>query len=209
MIRLEMRDLLRRFLQDTSADIWDDSELNSLLNLGTEEIQGFIEASEADSFIYIDRADLKAGLDLYPKPIGMTSEISLAFKDSAAATEYKQLELVTVSMIRNKTAPAMSYAHYGRHFQLSWKPSATIADGLQIEYHPTIAMADDGESPDVHPRLHYAIVLSAAIKALRETPDEAKSFKEDLAVEVRKIPMFYLKSSAMPEPLVIDLDQRY
>lgn len=204
-----MRTLLRRFLNDTGKDVWDDPELNVLLNLGLADVQGFIEATEPDAFQYIDRADITVNERFYPKPLGITSERELAYSSAPASVEHSKLTLATYEMIQRGEAGDLAYAHFGAYFYLSWKPPATIVDGLQVVWHPTLAMGADSDSPEVHHRLHYAIVLMAAIKALRETPDEAKSFKEDLAIEVQKIPTLYLKSAAANLPILIDMDQRW
>jgi hypothetical protein len=200
-----MRGLLQRFLNDTGEDIWTEDQLNSLLNLGTIDIQDFIEATEPDAFVYVDRRDIDAGERYYQKPAGMTSERELSLLGSDG--EYSKLTLSSYEVIRRGNAPDPSYAHFGKYFYLSWVPPALIANGLEVVYHPTLAMADDSDVPDIHMRLHYAIVLAAGIKGLRETPDSelTKSFKEDLAIEVKKIPTLYLRSAAGNLDLSVDM----
>lgn len=209
MTRGEMRDLLARYLNDASHDVWSPTELNALLNLGLIDIQSFVEATEPDAFLFIDQRDIVLGNRYYSKPVGITSERSLKFSSNPASTEYAKLEVTSYELIEQGMVSKPSYAHFGRYFYLSWIPAANVTNGLQVVWSPTLAMSEDTDVPDVHMRLHYAVVLAAAVKGLRETPDDAKVFQEDLAIELRKIPLLYLKSAAGNLPLNIDMDQRY
>ncbi len=204
-----MRGLLARFLNDTAQDVWSSAELNTLLNLGLHDVQSFIESTEPDAFLFVDETDILYNVRFYSKPVGITSERELSISDNPATGEYTKMEVTSFELIRKGMAPERSYAHFGRHFYLSWFPPATIPNGMRVVWVPTLSMATDSDVPDVHMRLHYAIVLAAAIKALRETPDDAKTFKEDLAIELQKVPLLYLKSQAGNLPLQIDMDQRY
>src|SRR5262245_28678692 len=85
-----MRTLLRRRIQEQTADQWQDADLNELLNEGAREVQRRLIHIDPMCVAYIDVADLVSGQELYAHPAGFLYEYALKIYD-VAAQKYKRI----------------------------------------------------------------------------------------------------------------------
>lgn len=201
-----MRTLLRRRLNETSADLWQDADLNDLLNAGAHRTEKEVLKVDPLAFIYIDQLDIAANQVFYAKPQGFWYEMEVGYKDSADVTGYRELVKRPYWVARaSASGGEVVYAHLGRFFALYPKPSVSVAAGLQLLYVPTLSMAADSDVLDIHLALHMAVVVEAQLLALGETGDSRKELREEKADLVADIPLYYQSSAGAPDRLSIDV----
>jgi hypothetical protein len=205
-----MRGALRRRLQEDVADRWSDADLNLALNHGLIELEKEILKVDPEAFSYIDRADIVANQEYYEWPDGIWYERELRYLNSSPA-----LPLTYTSMRRinfneradgaHTDASVTCYARFDRErFVLAPVPTASIVNGLEIVYVPSLSMAQDTDHPPVHLGLHLAVVLFAEIISLADVGDGSDETIKDLARMINSIPQYYLVSAGTPARLVIE-----
>lgn len=202
-----MRTLLRRRLQESTADQWQDSDLNDLLNLGLHEIQKRVVAVDPFFLVYIDEADSVGSQDLYKKPVGFWYEFSLEVKDSAAG-EYKRIKREDDPEVQlSGNATVQTYSHFGQYFRIKPAPAVNLVDGIRLSYMPTLEMAADSDVPDIHLALHMAAVVAAQMVTMGElgvARDTIQAELESLS-NPEIIGRYYHRSAADLDQVKVDL----
>lgn len=209
MTRAQIRTLLRRRVQEVTADQWSDANLNELINLAYQRTELDILSVNPQAFMTTYRADIVSGQAFYEKPAGFNYEIAFKRLDSANS-RYVRMECIDYvkGIARQNGESEVQYSHYGTHLMLSPTPSASLASGLELDFVPSLSMTDDAESPKIVHPLHMALVYHAQIIALGETGEEQKRAGEELELLVNKIPTYYL-ISGQPAVFAPEVDKRY
>jgi hypothetical protein len=203
-----MRTLLRRRLNEQTADNWEDTELNDLLNDALLQVQKYVLKVNPEAAIYVDTAHVVADQELYAWPQGFLYEIEVAILDTAS-NEYEEIDRASWSQTRRREDGATTqYAHHGRHFGLSPVPETSVSAGIRLRWVPSLEMADDADVPEVIPTLHPAIVLWAQKFALGETGDALDELRKEIADVVGDLGEFYRKS-VKPTPFTVDVVKGY
>lgn len=191
-----MRTVLRRRIMEASpGDNWTDTVLNDVLNVALADTQKDVMEVDPLAFVNIAQQSLTAGLEFYAKPAGMWYELQVQRLNSAG-TRYDDLERrdYVVGRAADTESGTSTYALLGRHIAIHPIPSASVTNGLQIIYVPTLAMSDDADVPEIHLGLHMLIVLRAHRLLSGETGESVAEVK-DLTEEYRAaIPSFYKAS---------------
>lgn len=213
MTRGQMRTLLRRRLQEPDEDQFTDSELNDLLNLALSRLQTVIMTYDPDAFLSMYRKDITLGQKLYETPADFMYVVTVEVLD-VPSSNYGQIRPMKYQDTLNTvlgTAPIMPpvaqrYGRFGRKNLFLYPiPTATVADGLQVVYCPTLVMSDDDSVPDLPLVLHMAVVMRAQLYAMDETGDDAKAVQASLGEILAEIPRWYQRSADEPDTLDIDL----
>lgn len=210
-----MRTLLRRRIQETVADNWQDTDLNDLLNLGLHEVQKRIVHIDPFAFLWIDTTHLVAGQNLYKKPVGFWFEFEVNILDTNSnPSTYVRLVRNDYEALRNRTASNSSseqqYAHAGQYLYLSPAPSSNLTNGLQLLWMPTLEMAVDTDVPDIMFPLHFAAVVAAQLFTLGETGIARDSIAAELdsLASPDIIGRYYQRSGADLDQVKIDTGKR-
>lgn len=195
--RTQMRTILRRRLNEVTADQWQDADLNDLINHAYQRMEMDILSVNPDAFISTYRADIVLNQQLYEKPAGFNYETAFKILDTGTST-YKRVDLVDyhVGLDRTGDQEGTKYSHFGSYFFLSPKPGQNLAAGIELDFVPTLSMTADTDVPKVALPLHMGIIHHAAIMAFGETGEDVKRELELLSTIVNKIPAYYLKTSA-------------
>ncbi len=195
-----MRTLLRRRINEITADQWADGDLNDVLNLGLHQVQKRIMAIDPEAFIYIARAPITALEEFVPKPVGMWYEKAVRLKDSSTGL-YGGIEKMDYYLAETLTSGDAVYSHLGRFLAIHPIPSANVTNGVEILYIPVLSMAVDTDVPDVHIGLHDAIVKAAQLSLLPETGEPFKDLQASLDAELLEIPLYYRQSAGQAPAL--------
>jgi hypothetical protein len=203
--RSTMRTLLRRRLQEVTADQWQDSDLNEILNVGYSMVQTAIMKYHPDAFLYRDIRATEANIDLYDWPSGFLTIISVEMKDSSGA--YKQIRPMKYkdTLARDSSDTTQRYARVAKYLCLSPAPTSAVAAAIRIWYVPTLSMSADTDIPEVVVPLHFAIVLWSQLVAMGERRETAKETESQLSAILGDIPNWYLVSGDEPATLDFDL----
>src|SRR5688500_16498133 len=85
MTRTTMRSMLRRRLQEATADQWSDANLNDLLEVALHLVQKEVMKVRGDAFMVEDSAALVANQEFYQLPSGFWYELVVKFRASTSA----------------------------------------------------------------------------------------------------------------------------
>lgn len=194
--RTQLRAMLQRRLQDSGNAQWADATLNMYLNFALTYVQKEIMKVDPMAFIYSDTANIVSGTAYYPMPSNSMFEIGVYTK--ATGGEYGWLDYVDLPWIQAGGSPNWDanpfnkgYSRWGRYLLLHPEPTASVTDGLKLEYVPWLTMGADTDVPEIDVGLQEGIVYRAEEIALGDTAQEAVKAKEDLAQTIVSIPLYY------------------
>lgn len=174
--------VLRRRLQEDTADNWTDSELHELINEAYFWVQMEFYKLNPDGLVHIDYTTIEAGKSIYPWARGFMYVKELGFLDTSDPLGYRDLGQPRDFWIMRKQPPTVdiTWSNLGRHFILFPKPDFTITDGLQKIWVGTLGLANDNDVPEL-PFNHMSIVVRAQMMAYGETGDSSKELRDELA----------------------------
>ena len=184
MTRATIRTLLRRRLNETVADRWDDSTLNTLIDLAYALVLKQVRKVDPEAVLFWDYRDTISGTNWYEKPAATRGPVEVGLKATSADADWTPLKRVPYHIARDYTGSDTVYCHRGTYIGIFPAPSNTVTDGIQFIHAPTDTMAADTDVPKLEQTLHYAIVLWAALIAKGESP-EAPDSKD--AAELQRI----------------------
>lgn len=206
MNRGVMRTLLRRRLLEPVADQWDDSTLNSLLNLGLSLVRKQIRKVDPEFDIYWEYRDTVAGTSWYEKPAGTRGSVEIGLKKAASDSDWGALRRAAYHVARTHTSAADTvYCHRGAYIGIFPAPSASVSDGIQFLHAPTESLAEDTDIPRIEESLQYAVVCWAALLAKGESPEDDSKDAKELTRLLGDIPADY-GSLDLSQPVLLQAD---
>lgn len=211
--RSQLRAGLRRLVHESEADQWTDEELNEVINEAMQSVQELILMVDPEAFTVWQTRDLVANQRYYLRPVDIIWDVELGFSATPDSTDYRPLkrvpfqELRTNSGDRTYTEPSDQgvYAKTGNYYYLGWNPESAITNALQVVYTPWLAMDEDEDVPAISLGFHRMIKIDAAIKILKETPDDTTELEKERAEYVDKIMKYYRSSATTPDMIAPDL----
>ena len=203
MIRSTIHTLVRKRLNEATADQWSDADVNSGIDVGYQHLESVILVSDPTAFIKIDRAALVADQPEYAKPASLINAIELSVLDSSTG-KYDVIPVANYADIRDlQTSQQYNWSDYGRYFWLAPAPAAGLAAGLQVKYVPALVLSVDASVPQIAQNYHMAIVLSATIALIGETADGVEKFIAEREYLYGQLRMTYRRDVAGPSHLQI------
>jgi hypothetical protein len=196
MTRGEMRALLRKQVQDVAEDQWQDSELDSILNLAYANVQKEIVKVDREAHLFWDYIDTVAGTSWYPLP--QTFGIShVGVKLAASDTGYTVLgppkRYRDVKDV--ETSSTTYYSIRGQWIGIFPAPGVGVTSGIELVHTPIMSigagLGNDGEVPRIKLPLHLAIVWWAKLICLGDTDEQAGEARARLAEMINDIPVWY------------------
>jgi len=201
-----MRTLLRRRLLEPVADQWDDTTLNSLLNLGVALVRKQVRKVDYEFDIRWEYRDTLAGVNFYEKPSGTRGVTSIGVKKLSSDTVWTQLTRKPYHLARDYSSEGeMVYCHRGAYIGLFPAPTAAITQGIEFLHAPTETLATDTDIPRLEESLQYAVVCWAALLAKGESPEDDSKDAKELQRLLGDIPADY-GSSDLGQPLLLQAD---
>jgi hypothetical protein len=195
--RTQLKDMLKRRLQDSGNAQWSDDTLNLYLNFGYQYMEKEILKVDPMAFIYEDTANIVAGTAYYPMPSNAMWEVGVYTK-STSDGEYEWMDYIELPWIQAGSSPnwesnpfSRGYSRAGRYLVLFPEPTANITNGIALEYVPWLTMGADTDVPEIDPGLQEGIVFRAEEIALGDTAQEAVKAEKDLAQVITSIPAYY------------------
>jgi hypothetical protein len=206
MNRGAMRTLLRRRLLEPTADQWDDSTLNDLLNLALALVRKQVRKVDYEFDIRWEYRDTVAGTHWYEKPAGTLGPTEVGVKKAASDADWTALKRTAYHLARTYTAESeMVYCHRGAYIGLFPAPSASITDGIQFLHAPTETLAADTDIPRLETSLQYAVVCWAELLAKGESPEDDSKAAKELQRLLGDIPADY-GSIDLGQPMLLQAD---
>src|SRR6187551_803848 len=86
-----IRTLLRRRLNEQTADNWDDSTLDTLINLAYALVQKQVRKVDPEALIFWDYRNTQVGVNWYEKPSGTRGSVEVGLKGSSSDTDWTAL----------------------------------------------------------------------------------------------------------------------
>jgi hypothetical protein len=204
-----MRTKLRRRLQEETADRWQDTDLNTILNLALVEMEKEVMKVDPEAFSYIDRADIVKDQEFYEFPAGCWYEREIRILGSDG--KYTRMERINFAERADRTTGDDAvYARFSRqYFVLSPIPNAAKVNGLEAVWVPTLTMAEDTDVPVLHLGLHEGVVMFGEVIANGDTGDSSEDTLKELARVINSIPQYYLISAGTPSRWTVDVSKGY
>ncbi len=191
-----MRTMLRRRLNETTAENWEDSVIDDLLNAAFPLVQKEVIKVDPTAFMYIDRAALVADQEWYELPSGFWYELRVKVKTSATATRYTQIKrgAYDADSGRNSNSDRV-YDIQGSFITFMAIPDFSVDPGFEIHYVPTLNLKSVSDTsargPRLHTALHPAVPLWAHLLAMGETHESPSDTAGVLKALLADIPEFY------------------
>lgn len=211
--RAQLRAGLRRLVHESEADQWTDVELNEVLNEAMQSIQELILMVDPEAFTVWQKRNIEANERYYLRPVDIIWDVELGFSATPGSTDYRPLRRVSFQELRSAgadrayTEPSdvATYAKTGNYYYLGWNPESNISEGLQDIYTPWLAMDEDEDVPPISLGFHRMIKIDAAIKILKETPDDTTELEKEREEFIAKINRYYRSSATTPDMISPDL----
>jgi len=195
VIRSDMRALLRGWLQEEVADLWDDTEANRFLNLGIQEAQKTLLAvdPEAVKATYTAHIVVPAtGKDaIYTYPAGTWAVIEIA--TSTDGINYDALKRISLGLARQGYTGFVPYD--ARSFVLAPSPSTAVTNGLRAMVVPTLVMAADTDECPLPAAFHILAIRQAEKLALKKAGEPTDKVQAEIDKDVQDVPRFYLTAT--------------
>lgn len=204
MTRATIRTLLRRRLNEQVADNWDDSTLNTLIDLAYALVLKQVRKVDPEALVFWDYRNTVANTNWYEKPSGTRGPVEVGLKKTSADTDWTPLKRQPYYNARDWTGDTV-YCHRGTYIGIFPAPTIAVVSGLQMLHAPTDALAVDTDVPKVEQTLHYAIVVWAAIIAKGESPEADTKDAAELQRLIGDIPFDY-GSPDLGQPMALSLD---
>jgi hypothetical protein len=206
LTRATIRSLLRRRLNEQIADQWDDSTLNTLIDLAYALVLKQVRKVDPEALIFWDYRNTIAGTNWYEKPSGTRGLAELGLKALSTDTDWSPLPRRPYHIARDWTsADETVYCHRGTYVGIFPAPSVSVTSGLQFLHAPTDSLAVDTDVPKLEQTLHYAIVLWAALIAKGESPESDSKDAAELGRIIGDIPQDY-GTNDLSQPMLLSLD---
>lgn len=205
MTRATIRTLMRRRLNEQVADNWDDSTLNTLINLAYALVLKQIRKVDPEALIFWDYRDTVVNVNWYEKPSGTRGPVEVGLKGSSADTDWSALVRKPYWLARDWTGSDTVYCHRGNYIGIFPAPTVAVTQGIQFIHVPTDTLADDTDVPKIEQTLHYAIAVWAALIAKGETPEDDTKDAKELQRLIGDIPLDY-GTIDMSQPMALSLD---
>jgi hypothetical protein len=204
--RATIRTLLRRRLNEQTADNWDDSTLNTLIDLAYALILKQVRKVDPEAVLFWDYRNTVAGTVWYEKPAGTRGPVEIGLKQLSTDTDWTALKRKPYFLARDWTdALETVYCHRGTYIGIFPAPSVSVTNGIQFIHAPTDTLALDTDTPKLEASLHYAIALWASLIAKGESPEADTKDAAELQRILGDIPQDY-GSPDLGQPVALSLD---
>lgn len=205
MTRATIRELLRRRLNEVTADNWSDSTLNTFIDLAYALVTKQVRKIDPEAMLAWDYRNTVVGTNFYEKPSGTRGPVEVGLKATSADTDWTPLVRKPYWIARDWTDGDTVYCHRGAYIGIFPAPTTAVVNGLQFIHAPVDTMAVDVDVPKLETTLHYAIVLWAALIAKGESPESDTKDAVELQRIIGDIPQDY-GSPDLGQPTALSLD---
>jgi len=191
MKRSNMRSIVRRRLLDEGArQRFSDGDINTMLNVGAQQVQGAIDQINKNAFRKTELRNLVADEYRYAKPRGIL-RLKKFYLDYDGDGTYVAAKPTTEEMIEDPVKVTQLRDQGGSYFVFSGgeflifpTPAEDATDGIKIVTVPVLAMDDDDddlEDMGLVESLHMAVVLWAVKLLLPEDSEDTKMVEAEIA----------------------------
>jgi len=211
MILADHREILGRWLQDTTGRQWSAAILTKYVNLGLRELEKHILSFDPESFkcIYTAATTVPTtGKDnIYSYPVGTFAVHEIAYStDGLNFTPIGRLSLRNIRDFRSGGFDTqMGYVPYDAgHFILWPSPSTAIASALRVIVAPTIGMTEDTDEFPAPLAFETLSLLETKKWAAQDVGESTDNLQEEINRLKTETPRFFLTDSspAFIQPLV-------
>jgi len=197
--------LLRRRLQEPTADQWTDADLLILINLGIGSVQKLVQTIDPDAFTIATAQDIVSGTRDYNWPTGAWVPVAVEWVGATETTAIEKIPRYEILAAAQGDTPRVT--RFGTKLRVTPTPTENVTSGLLVYHIPTLSVAADADAiPFIDP-LHILVVLFAEKWAIGDTGEDAAAVQKDIDYEVALLPGYY--RSGADERITVEVDKGY
>lgn len=202
-----IRTLLRRQINEVTAQTWQDSDLDVYIQIALNLLQKEITKIDPEAFRTSENINLVAGTTDYTlatSPTAHSGVLLVERKSTTSSTTYarqvhKDLNIVRDFLLNGQLVSGAVgdqmngvYAVSGMSvIVISPAPDAAVTAGLRVTLRPVLTQGMDSDSPQLPSPLHYTIALLAKTVALGETYQDTALTEKRLNEVLADLPFYY------------------
>lgn len=203
----QIRTLVRRQINEVTAQAWADADLDVYMQIAYGIIQKEISKYDPYAFTATELHATVANTTDYSLTITPVGNLGVIKIERAAdsALNYKKQERKDLDVIREMIYNGVSsddassgvWALSGQNtFVIAPTPVSALANGLRVTYKPVLIIGGDSAIPEVPLQLHWAIALLTKMTALGETWQDTELSSRRLTEILADVPLYYQREDA-------------
>ena len=215
-----MRTILRRRVNEKTADKWQDADLDVLLNEALKKVQKRYATVEPNAYVEVYTYSLTYAAQVlnggfWDLPAGTWRILEISRYDASSgkyvAIGKREYDVTRGDLVNGLTGESdgLVYARVGRYVHYApLLTSSSAAIPMRMVIVGTATMTGDSAVPPLPLPLHYPIILQAQILAWGETHEDSKSVREELELEFADIHTLVDNSGESVSPAIFKTDYR-
>jgi hypothetical protein len=190
--------LLRRRIQEVTADNWTDADLITLINLACRDAEIEVLIRDKKAFITVSTANLVVDASRYPLPAGFVRAHRVEIKDDSAAAGYKPISKIRDYDTYSESGDSVvdeanpRYAILGDWLKIIPTPNSAVTAGIRLTWVHTVSISDENDILPILLLMHDAIVHRAKILALHETEETAQDSAAEWTRAIDRLQQYYM-----------------
>lgn len=214
MTRAVMRTMLRRQINEVTAQAWTDAELDSYLDIGVQAIAKEIYKIDPMAFRSTELINLVASTTDYAFATAVQDQLGVMLVERMGpnSTSYTQQTRQDLDVVRryllegilvgapntlNKVDGVYAISGLGT-VVIAPAPTQAVTSGLRITLRPMFTLANDAAEPLFPEPFHAAVVLAAKLFALGETWAETERVEKRLNEQLADLPFYFSRDDGEP-----------
>jgi hypothetical protein len=213
--RSELRTVLRRQINEVTAQSWTDAELNVYVNIGVQAIAKEIYKIDPMAFRSTELINVVSGTTDYNFATAVQDQLGVMLVERMGpnSTSYvhqtrADLEvvrdyllngvLVGLPSITNRIDGVYAISGMGT-VVIAPSPTQNVTSGLRITLRPMFTLASDSSEPLFPEPFHIGVIYAAKLAALGETWAETERVEKRLNEVIADLPFYFSRDDGEPQ----------
>jgi|SRR3990167_10059123 len=182
MNRTALRNLVRTWLNEPTAGLWSDAELNTFLDIGVNRVNSLISSLDEDYFTVSETFSTTIGAKSYALPTSARNILRLEHYSTSDPYDIVKIDPLPFPRMEGggewpftANGKPLRYVIRGTQFDLYPIPDAVYTLRIYIDKRQD-AMVDDNSTPTTPLEYHDMIAIYTVILALPKNHESASEF---------------------------------
>jgi hypothetical protein len=198
-----IRTLLRRQLNEVTAQAWADADLDVYIQIALGIIQKEIIKYDPEAFTATELHNLVASTTDYTLTVTPDANLGVIMVERAndSTLTYKRQDRRDLNIVRDILYKGATSSSVDGIWALSGQstlvvapaPDAALTSGIRVTYKSVLTQGGDSAVPPLPGPTHWGIVLIAKLTALGETRDDTTQTSARLAEVLGDLGLYYAR----------------